>query len=237
MAARVERLKPQRTLELACGTGAVTRTLAETLPAGTQIVATDFSQDMLTIARQNLKGSISIDWQVADACQLPFEDNSFDAIVCQFGVMLFPNKSKAMTEAFRVLVPGGHLLYSAWGEIASNPFFGVIEHTLSAMFPHEETPFMPTPMSMADPNLHRQLLQEAGFGNIEVEEEVQMVGPHVPNSLASGFCYGTPLGMYLSAQGYDLDEIHSRLSASFAEVLGDPMFVGKQAIVCSAAKG
>jgi ubiquinone/menaquinone biosynthesis C-methylase UbiE len=224
-------------LELACGTGAVTRVLAELLPDVAKLVATDLSEDMLQFAQQRLKHSASIEWHVANSLELPFEGNSFDLVVCQFGLMMIPDKLAAIKEAFRVLAAGGQILYSTWGNIESNLFFGVIEKTLSEMFPLEETPFMPTPMSMADPNLHRQLLQEAGFGNIEVEEEVQMVGPHVPNSLASGFCYGTPLGMYLSAQGYDLDEIHSRLSASFAEVLGDPMFVGKQAIVCSAAKG
>lgn len=237
IAAKVRALNPRRVLELACGTGVVTRELADVLHLDTQIVATDFSPDMLAIARQNLSGSRPIDWQVADACSLPFEDKSFDVITCQFGVMMVPDKLAALREAFRVLEPGGQLIYNAWGDIASNPFFGVIEETLAELFPHEEKPFMPTPMSMADPNLHRQLLLEAGFSSIEVGDENHRSGPYDPASLAAGFAYGTPLGAYLSGQGYDLNLVHSQLTTGFTSALGDPLFVGKTAIFSCAVRG
>ena len=236
MATRVENLNPLRVLELACGTGAVTRCLAAALPPETRLVATDLSQDMLQIARQTLRISAPIEWRMADACALPFDDGSFDAIVCQFGVMSFPDKSVALAEAIRALSPGGHLLYSAWGDLASNLIFHTVEETLTAMFPEEETPFMPTPLSMSNPELHRELLKSAGFGAILVEEECHSIGPHAPSSLAAGFVYGTPLGPYLRDQGYDLDKIYSALAGGFASTLGDPMFCTMKAVVCYGTK-
>ena len=236
MATKIEALNPRRVLELACGTGAVTKVLAAALPDEIEFVATDFSQDMLAIARQNLRDSRPIQWEVADACELPFDGDSFDLIVCQFGVMMFPDKLAAMQEAFRVLSSGGHLLYCTWGDIASNPFFGVIEDTLAELLPQEERPFMPTPMSMALPKLHREILAAAGFCSVEVETESQVTGPHEAASLAAGFAYGTPLGTYLSGQGCDLSEIQSGLTIGFEAKLGKPLFVSKQALVCRALK-
>ncbi len=236
MAAGVRRLNPSSVLELACGTGAVTRCLSAVLPATARFVATDYSQDMLSIARQSLGDQAPIEWQVADACALPFEDGSFDVIVCQFGAMSFPDKSAAMGEAFRILSPGGHLLFNTWGRISMNPVFQSVEETLRAMFPEEETPFMPTPFSTSDPDQHRDLAQAAGFRFVTVVEESHALGPHDPASLAAGFAFGTPLGQYLSNQGYDLDKIHAALAAGLAAELGDPVARSMQAIVCHATK-
>jgi hypothetical protein len=117
-----------------------------------------------------------------------------------------------------------------------NPVFQSVEETLRAMFPEEETPFMPTPFSMSDPNLHRDLAQAAGFRFVTVVEESHAVGPSDPASLAAGFAFGTPLGQYLSNQGYDLDKIHAALAAGLAAELGDPVARSMQAIVCHATK-
>jgi len=150
--------------------------------------------------------------------------------------MFFPDKAAAMSEAFRVLSPGGNLVYSVWGELSTNPVFDSVEETLTAMFPDEETPFMPTPMSMSDPAVHRVLADAAAFRTVTFVEEIHSVGPHDPALIAAGFAYGTPLGLYLSGQGYDLDKIHPVLTAGFAADLGSQMFFDMNAIVCHAMK-
>lgn len=236
MAARVAGLGPSSVLELACGTGALTRSLSAVLPADARLVATDLSEDMLNVARGNLGDDSRIEWRIADACSLPFEDASFGVIVCQFGVMTFPDKPAATAEAFRVLSPGGHLVYSVWGELSSNPAFHTVEDTLTAMFPEEEKPFMPTPFSMCDLAVHHRLLDQAGFAQITVWAEQLWVGPFTPASLAAGFALGTPLGLYLGGRGYDLGEVQSRLAAAFEAKSKDPSFSGMRAIVCHAIK-
>jgi ubiquinone/menaquinone biosynthesis C-methylase UbiE len=102
-----------RVLEIAAGTGVATRALASALPDSVSIVATDLNQAMLDQA--SVVGTKRpVDWRQADALQLPFQDGTFDAVVCQFGVMFFPEKSKAFSQARRVLRPGGVFIFSVW---------------------------------------------------------------------------------------------------------------------------
>src|SRR4051794_32131638 len=119
LARRAADLHPQRVLEIAAGTGVVTREMATRLPADVPIVATDLNQPMLThAAAQGTERPVR--WQQADAMQLPFTDQSFDLVVCQFGVMFFPDKAQAFAEARRVLQPGGHFIFSVWDRIDQN---------------------------------------------------------------------------------------------------------------------
>ncbi len=106
IARRLATRRLARVLEIAAGTGVVTRCLASLLPEDVSIVATDLNQPMLDLAAE-VGTARPVEWRQADAMQLPFEDGSFDAVVCQFGVMFFPDKAKAFAEARRVLRPGG----------------------------------------------------------------------------------------------------------------------------------
>src|SRR5215212_2262293 len=125
LAGRLSRRPPQRLLEVAAGTGAVTRKLASTLPPATAIVASDLNQPMLD---QAIAAGTSrpVEWRRADALDLPFEDGAFDAVVCQFGAMFFPDKAKAFSESRRVLRPGGVFMFSVWDRISENEFADTI---------------------------------------------------------------------------------------------------------------
>ena len=105
---------PSRVLETGAGTGIVTRRLRDLLPATTRLVATDLNPPMLDVARQKFHPDEPIEFQQADAIALPFDDASFDAVVCQFSVQFFPDKEKSYREAYRVLAPGGRYVFSVW---------------------------------------------------------------------------------------------------------------------------
>jgi ubiquinone/menaquinone biosynthesis C-methylase UbiE len=140
----VQRLKTKpvsQLLEIAAGTGVVTRALAAGLDAGTAIVATDLNQAMLDHAA-TVGTKRAVQWRQADAMKLPFADGSFDAVVCQFGAMFFPDKGKAFAEARRVLRRGGVFLFNVWDRIEDNEFADVVTEALAGVFPEDPPRFM-----------------------------------------------------------------------------------------------
>ena len=159
----------QLVLELASGTGRVTRHLRKNMPAWAKLIASDISEDMLSVAKEQLK-DLKIDWQIIDAQQLPFSNNSIDLIVCCFGYMFVPDKTKAFDEAYRVLKAGGTLLFTTWDELESN----TLSHTYrKAAKKYLEDPLPPAynlPFSMNDENEIRVLLEKTGFSKIQIEK-------------------------------------------------------------------
>jgi SAM-dependent methyltransferase len=139
-----------RVLELACGTGIVTRRLRETMPASARLTATDLSEPMLLIAKRRLEGASGVEWRQADACALPFPPASFDAVVCQYGLMFVPDKPAAFREARRVLVPGGQFLFNTWDAIDRNAFARIAAATLREQVPVDTPTFYDVPFSMHD---------------------------------------------------------------------------------------
>ncbi len=147
-----------RVLEIAAGTGAVTRVLASVLPESVAIVASDLNQAMLDQAVA-MGTKRPIEWRQADAMQLPFEDGAFDAVVCQFGVMFFPDKAKAFAEARRVLRSGGLFMFSVWDRIEENEFADTVTAALASLFPADPPRFLArTPHGYHDrPTIERDL--------------------------------------------------------------------------------
>src|SRR6185312_17238409 len=125
LAARLAARNPGAVLEIAAGTGVVTRAMAKRLPASTSIVATDLNAPMIERA-QAIGTARPVEWRTADASSLPFGDGTFDAVVCQFGVMFFPDRARAFAETRRVLKPGGAFLFNVWDRIVDNEFADVV---------------------------------------------------------------------------------------------------------------
>ncbi|HVM88625.1 MAG TPA: class I SAM-dependent methyltransferase [Puia sp.] len=169
MASRVSRLSiNDRVLEIACGTGRVTKHLRTALPSAVKLVATDLNADMIKIAEaKNIPGNIN--WQVADAQNLNFPDESFDAVVCQFGYMFVPDKAKAFTEVYRVLKKGGTFIFNTWDKLQNNPMFDTANTIVNSFFPEKPPVFYHVPFSFYDMELARSLLINAGFQNMIIE--------------------------------------------------------------------
>ena len=194
LAERVRALAPERVLEIAAGTGVVTRRLADRLPSGTAIVATDLNPPMLEHARA-LGTARPVRWQQADAMALPFADASFDAVVCQFGVMFFPGKAAAFAEARRVLRPGGRLLFSAWDRLEANDFAHGVTAALAERWPADPPRFLArTPHGYCDPAVIERDLVQGGFSaRAAVETVARRSRADTPAAPAVAYCQGTPL--------------------------------------------
>ena len=201
IARRVAGRGPARVLEVAAGTGVVTRQLASLLPAGTAIVATDLNQPMLDHAA-TVGTARAVEWRQADAMQLPFDDDSFDVVVCQFGVMFFPDKARAFAEARRVLRAGGAFVFNAWDRIDVNEFAGVVTRSLEPLHPADPPRFLArTPHGYHDPQVIARDLERGGFTrSIELATLAQRSRAPSPRHPAVAFCQGTPLRNEIEAR-------------------------------------
>jgi ubiquinone/menaquinone biosynthesis C-methylase UbiE len=183
-----------RVLEIAAGTGVVTRALAGALPDKVSIVATDLNQAMLDQASA-VGTKRTVEWRQADAMQLPFPDGTFDAVVCQFGVMFFPDKSKAFAQASRVLKPGGVFIFNVWDRIEENEFADTVTTALASVFPKDPPRFMArTPHGYHDRDAVERDLVSGGFTAAPridtVTARSRAASARIP---AIAYCQGTPL--------------------------------------------
>jgi SAM-dependent methyltransferase len=224
LAARLKARRLSRVLEIAAGTGVVTRALASALPESVTIVATDLNQAMLDQAAA-VGTKRAVEWRQADAMRLPFQDASFDAVVCQFGVMFFPDKAKAFAEARRTLRPGGILLFNVWDRIEENEFADTIMTALASVFPKDPPRFMArTPHGYHDRD---QLARDLANGGFSASPTIETVAARSraksPREPAIAYCQGTPW--------------RNEIEARDAERLGEATDVAAQAIANRFGRG
>jgi ubiquinone/menaquinone biosynthesis C-methylase UbiE len=193
IAARAAARTPSRVLEIAAGTGVVTRALAEGLPATASIVATDLNQAMIDHAAA-VGTRRAVEWRQADAMSLPFGDAEFDLVVCQFGAMFFPDRAKAFAQVRRVLRPGGAFLFNAWDRIEENEFAHAVAEALAEVFPADPPRFMErTPHGYHDREAILRDLAGGGFGKaIRIETLAKRSRAASPRIPAVAYCQGTP---------------------------------------------
>lgn len=229
LVARVASRPLARVLEIAAGTGVVTRRLACVLPESVAIVATDLNQPMLDLASE-IGTRRPVEWRQADAMQLPFEDAAFDAVVCQFGVMFFPDKSKAFSEARRVLKPGGVLIFNVWDRIEENEFAHTVSTALASLFPQDPPRFMArTPHGYHDRATIARDLKAGGFSASPHISTVAARSQASSSRVAAiAYCQGTPLRSEIEARGESrLGAATDLAAAAIAERFGPGAVDGK----------
>jgi ubiquinone/menaquinone biosynthesis C-methylase UbiE len=234
---RVATCQPRRVLEIAAGTGIATRQLRNQLPDGVELTATDLNPPMLEIARTKFRADELVKFQPADAGALPFADNSFDALVCQFGVMFFPDKDKSYREALRALVPGGRYLFSVWDSHRYNSFARITHEVTGSFFPVDPPQFQNVPFGYQFDPIKDSLL-DAGFTNISAF--VKSLQKQVPDLsiLARGQVYGSPIiDQVRQRGGVEAEQIVAAILGQYRKEFGsDPATIPLQAIVFSAEK-
>jgi ubiquinone/menaquinone biosynthesis C-methylase UbiE len=201
LAERAAALSPGAVLEVAAGTGVVTRALAPKLSPNARYVVTDLNQPMLDYAASRQPPDPRITWRQADALTLPFEDAAFDLVCCQFGAMFFPDRASAYREARRVLRRGGHFLFSVWDRIEENAFADDVTNALARIFPEDPPRFMArTPHGYHDTALIRRELMEAGFSHVVVETKAEQSRASSARIPALAYCQGTLLRSEIEAR-------------------------------------
>jgi SAM-dependent methyltransferase len=204
-ALRLTDLRAGAILEVAAGTGAVTRALAATLPPEVSITATDLVPGMIERARQ--VGTVRpVTWEQADVMALPYESESFDAVVCQFGAMFFDPKPAAFAEMRRVLRRGGRLVCSVWDRVERNEFAAVVDDAMQHHFPDDPPEFLEhRPYEYHDASAVAADLHAAGFeATPAIRTAARVSRAATAVDAAAAFCAGTPLRNEIEARGANL---------------------------------
>lgn len=223
LAGRLQVPKGGSVLELACGTGIVTRELRNRLPATVELIATDLNEPMFEHAAAKFAGREAVEWRHADACSLPFGDALFDAVVCQFGIMFVPDKTLAAREARRVLKPGGVFLFNVWDAIEHNALCHIAHEIIAGYFDKDPPTFYQVPFGYHDRDEIRRALTEAGFQDIRIEVIEKLSGASRAEDTAIGLVQGNPVSVAIAERDPSLlpvitNAIAAALKTRFGEV-------------------
>jgi SAM-dependent methyltransferase len=204
---------PQRVLEIAAGTGRVTKHIAERIGKEATLIATDINPAMLDIARQQVDAT-NVEFQQADAQDLPFPDNSFDCVICQFGYMFLPDRQKGFNESWRVLKPGGQFLFVTWHKKENNITYNISHETILGFLKEPPPPYFGKPYSMHDPVELRSYLTIAGFTTATIEKIALEGESSTALDVATGFLEGNSIVGEILKDGPEQVEIVRNTIAS-----------------------
>lgn len=225
-------------LEIACGTGIVTRRLRDRLPPNVKIVATDLNEAMIKFAAQKFRSDENIEWKPADAIDLPFGDELFDGVVCQFGLMFFPDKQAGVNEAFRVLKPNGQYLVSVWDDIARVDLANATQAVIKEFFPENPPDFYDIPFSFHEQDKLRSVLTTAGFHEIKIDVVQLPCVSASARDAARGLIHGNPIISAINERDASkAPETEAALAEKIAVQFGAaPVQASMQAIICSGTR-
>ena len=233
LAVRAAALRPRRVLELAAGTGIATAALVQHLPDA-QVLATDLNPAMVAWGQDRVPGA---SWQQADAQDLALPTGSVDLVVCQFGVMFFPDRPRAFAEMARVLAPGGTVLFATWDELPLTDFPAALVESLGRVLPDDPPTFVArVPHGYFDVDRIAADVTAGGLDLVEVDRVTLRGRAPSAAALAEGFCFGTPLRFALEQRG-ELADLATDVAAGMTSILGTGPVDGDLAAIVVTARG
>ena len=224
-------------LEIACGTGILSRHLRNKLPRGARLIATDLNREMLDYAAGKFGPDDGIEFKQADATSLPFNDASFEAVVCQFGLMFFPDKVTALREAHRVLAPRGLLIFNVWDSMEKNEVAQITHEVVASFFESDPPSFYTVPCGFHDPLAIEEHLKAAGFSDFDLSIVTKTGTSPSAADAVKGLIEGNPVVAEIHQRGGSVPMIEAALATAIARKCGDnPVRSNLRALVCSARR-
>jgi ubiquinone/menaquinone biosynthesis C-methylase UbiE len=238
LAARLQVPENGAVLELACGTGIVTRELRNRLPPTVKLVATDLNEPMFQHAAAKFASGEAVEWRQADACDLPFAEGMFDAVVCQFGIMFVPDKALAAREARRVLKPGGVFLFNVWDAIEHNELCRIAHETIAGYFDQDPPNFYQVPFGYHDQGEIKRVLAGAGFQDVRIEVVEKVSGASRAEETALGLVQGNPVSVAIAERDPSLSPvITNAIAAALKGRFGETEFRAPLRAIVVQARG
>ena len=207
-------------LELACGTGLMTRPLREHLDPRRKLVASDLNAPMLDYARAKMPDLAGIEWREADAAKLPFGDGAFAAVACSLGVMFIPDRAALFREVRRVIRPGGVFVFNVWDRLEHNPCVRIYGEVVESLYPGDAEVRFRVPYEMADEQLLVNLLDGGGFNGATIKHVTLPIQGVTARQVATGQVRGTPRGLLLAKRGANLDDVIDKVTAALEAECG-----------------
>jgi ubiquinone/menaquinone biosynthesis C-methylase UbiE len=235
LVSRLQDKKYNDILEIACGTGRLTKHLASSVSHDT-LTATDLNPDMINVAKEKVNDT-SIKWMQADAQELPFPDNSFDLVVIQFGIMFLPDRPKGLSEAYRVLKPGGKFIFSTWDKSENVPGIYEGRNVIESYFEGNPPKFYSIPFSMHDEKELKELPTNAGFKDVKVSLVKKEGYTPSTSDLGIGIVEGNPIFLSITEKDPSLvNKIKDHVRKVLKDKYGESIRVTLQAWIVEAIK-
>lgn len=208
----------ERVLDVACGTGVVTRLAANKAGPEGQVIGFDLNAGMLSRASASDENVATIDWREGSVTEMPFADGSFDIMLCQHGLQFFPDKAAALAEMHRVLATGGRLLVSVWRSIDHCPWQSVIADAIERHVGSEPAAQVRSAFSFGDAQQLRQSIDDAGFHAVEIRVEPETIRHASLEEYVPGYISATPVagavaGLDAAVQSEIVADVRDALSA------------------------
>lgn len=232
---RVNTLSGGIVLEIAAGTGIVTRRLRNALPQDVKVIATDLNESMLDFAKGKFNGNENIRFEAADADNLSYPPAFFDAVVSQFSLMFFPDKQVAINEVARVLKPGGEFIFNIWDSFEHNHLLQTVNEALIQLFEDDPPKFFDVPYCYYQIDEVKRLLGRTGFGDIEISVLPRISRSETARHVALATILGTPASLQIVERGVELEHVIDIVEDAVSETYGHSSIETKmQAIVFKA---
>ncbi|MDH5553552.1 MAG: class I SAM-dependent methyltransferase [Nitrosomonas sp.] len=227
-----------KVLEVACGTGISTYHLRQALPESVHITATDLNPAMLDFAKAKHADLPGVTFEVADALSLSFDDHMFDAVICQFGIMFFPDKNKGLAEMVRALKPGGVLAFNVWDSLEQNKSALIAHQTIASFFETNPPQFLTTPFGFYDIDHIKNLIAQVGFKDIVSNTVTEIIAVHDAAHIAKGYVEGNPGVLEINERATVAASVVTKATADALEKAygSTPFEIELQEIVFTATK-